>query len=231
MVSVSPLFCKIILIYSLVFFYCFNALGQTNLPAIIDTSFFSLTPATNHKVVNGIAVGLTVHPWSAWNDTVYMELNGLNLELGPMGIIGGLWGIMYGLAGVKDEHGNRTGLFLKHGYDSLYSNYPKYGTHVTGVSISLGGISETYNHGLFVNGLSGGCYTIEGVQVSGLINKTAELKGVSIAALANVATKGKGVQIGLINKCKTGNVLQFGLFNRIGNQLVPFVNFRFRKDA
>lgn len=178
-----------------------------------------------------MAMGLTAHAWSTWNDTVFVKVNGLNVEVGPLGIIGGLWGTMFGLVGTRDAKGKRTSFFSNHGYDSLMNVYPKYGTHINGVSVSVGGISETYNHGIFINGLSGYCYEIEGIQISGLINKTVELKGVSIAALANISTKANGIQIALINKCKTGNVLQIGLFHRIGKRVIPFVNCRFKKGT
>lgn len=95
---------------------------------------------------------------------------------------------------------------------------------------SIGGISETYNCGLFLNGLSGFCYKVKGVQISGLINNIQALEGIFIAALGNVTTNARGLQIGLINKCKTGNVVQIGLFNRIGKRVIPFVNFQFKKE-
>jgi hypothetical protein len=220
----------LIFILAISLFFCVNSKGQENLPSYIDTSSFSWTPTTNHKVVKGIAVGWTAHPWSTWNDTLFVKVKGVNLEVGPLGIIGGLWGTMYGLVGVKDDNGKRVSFFSNYGYDSLISNYPKYGTHINGLSISIGGVSDTYNHGIFLNGLSGFCYKVEGIQISGLINNTDELKGISVAALVNVATKAKGIQIGLINKCKTGNVFQIGVFNRIGKRVVPVINFRFKRD-
>lgn len=174
---------------------------------------------------------MTAHPWSTWNDTIFVKVNGVNLEVGPLGIIGGLWGAMFGLVGVENDNGKRISFFSNYGYDSLNENYPKYGTHINGISVSIGGVSETYNHGFFLNGLSGYCYEIEGVQISGLINNITELKGFSVAALANVATKANGIQIGLINKCQTGNVLQIGLFNRIGKRVLPLLNFRFKKTG
>ena len=108
--------------------------------------------------------------------------------------------------------------------------YPRYGTHIHGVSISLGGLTEDFPKGLIINGLSGFSYTMSGVQISGLLNESYQTKGVSIAGLVNHATRAHGLQIGLINNCRTGKVVQIGLFNRIGNRIVPFVNLRFGKE-
>lgn len=163
----------ILLILTISIFFCSASRGQESFPLIVDTSFFSWTPVKKHKVVKGIAIGLTAQPWSAWNDTLFVKVDGLNVEVGPLGIVGGLWGMMYGLIGAKDNNGNRTSFFSNYGYDSLIHGYPKYGTHINGISASIGGVNETYNHGFFVNGLSGYCYEIEGIQISGLINKAA----------------------------------------------------------
>jgi hypothetical protein len=217
-------------IFTLSISSCINLKGQETIPNSIDTTLFGLTPANKHTVINGIAFGLTAHPWSTWTDTLFIEVNGFNLELGPLGIIAGIWGTMFGLLGVKDSSGQRISFFMNSGKDNPVENYPIYGTHINGLSISVGGISESFNNGLFINGVAGYCYKINGIQLSGLVNNTAELNGVSVAALANIATRVKGVQIGLINNCKTGNVLQIGLFNRIGKRVTPFINFRFKKN-
>jgi len=71
---------------------------------------------------------------------------------------------------------------------------------------------------------------MKGVQFSGMLNMTDQMDGVSAALLANVAIKANGLQIGLINNCHSGNVVQIGLFNRIGKRVVPFVNLRFKRD-
>ena len=199
-------------------------------PNDIDTVRFHFSPKDKHIVVNGASLGFSIHPWSAGTDTCFVEMNGLNLELGPMGIIGGIWGTMYGLAGGKDSKGNKISFFSRHPYnDSVF--YAKYGTFVNGVSISIGGVGETINKGVIINGLSCFSFKTTGLLVSGLVNSNYKFNGLSIAGLANVAQVVKGVQIGLINKCQTGQVLQIGLFNRIGKRIVPIINFRFRKDS
>lgn len=191
------------------------------------------TPRNKNRVINGLAVGLSVHPFTVWSeeDTSLIKVNGLNLEVSPLGIIGGIWGTAYGFFGNMDSAGNKQSFFTKYGYqDSIKLAYQKSLAKVNGVSISLGGLTETTNKGLIINGLSGTSYTTSGVQISGLLNIQYQFKGLMIAGISNKTTKGKGVQIGLINNCKTGQLLQLGLFNRIGNRVLPFINWRFKKD-
>ena len=222
---------KTILIAILAFLSWQYVSGQNKIrPNHIDTVRFHLSPKDKHVVVNGASPGLSIHPWSAGTDTCFVEMNGLNLELGPMGIIGGIWGTMYGLVGGKDGNGNRISFFSGHQYvDSNFN--AKYGTFVNGVSVSVGGISETFNKGVIINGLSCFSYKTTGLLVSGLVNSNYEFKGLSIAGLVNVAHVVRGLQIGLINKCTTGQVVQIGLFNRIGKRIVPIINFRFGKES
>jgi hypothetical protein len=200
--------------------------GQNKIrPNNIDTVWFHLSPKDKHIVVNGISLGWSIHPWT---DTCSVEMNGLNVELGPLGIIDGMWGTMFGLVGVRDGNGNKTTFFSRHEYADSNFNV-KYGTFVKGVSISVGGITETFNKGVIVNGLSCTSFKTTGLLISGLLNRNYEFNGLSIAGLANVAQKVRGVQVGLINTCETGQVLQIGLFNRIGKRVTPIINFRFRK--
>jgi hypothetical protein len=222
---------KTILIAILTCLFGQYVLGQTAIrPDNIDTVSFHLSPKDKHIVVNGASLGFSIQPWSVGTDTCFVEMNGLNLELGPMGIILGIWGTMYGFVGGKDGNGNRISFFSRHQYvDSIYNS--TYGTFVNGVSVSVGGIGETFNKGLIVNGISCFSYKTTGLLVTGLVNSNYKFKGLSIAGLVNVAHVVKGVQIGLINKCETGQVVQIGLFNRIGKRIIPIINFRFRKDS
>lgn len=222
---------RTILIAILIFLSRQYASGQDAIrPNKIDTVTFHLSPKDKHVVVNGVSLGWSIHPWSAGADTCFVEMNGFNLELGPLGIIGGIWGTMFGLVGGRDGNSNKISFFSRH-QDADSNFYAKYGTFVNGVSVSVGGISETFNKGVIVNGLSCFSFKTTGLLVSGLVNKNYESKGLSIAGLANVAHVVRGVQIGLINKCETGQVVQIGLFNRIGKRVVPIINFRFRKES
>lgn len=196
-------------------------------PDTVTRKFFGLTPPKKHSIISGIAFGFTAYPWK---DSPYVKVNGINIELGPMGIIGGSFGLLYGLAGQKDSLGRRNSFFSAYGYeDDPLINNVKHGTWLNGISISLGGIYETTNRGLIINGLSCLSYSTKGVQISGILNVQYEFQGIMIAGIANKTTKGKGLQIGIINNCESGQVVQIGLFNRIGKRVLPIINFNFKK--
>ncbi|MFT3702623.1 MAG: hypothetical protein QM802_09645 [Agriterribacter sp.] len=189
------------------------------------------TPYRKHiTTINGLAIGLTADPWGEASDSIYTKVNGLNIELGPFGIIGGIWGTMFGLVGVKGNDGHRDSFFSNYNDTEAPEIIPENITRLNGLSISVGGVSETFNRGIIINGLSSFCHQTNGIQVTGLINHTNQCNGITIAGLANVTNRMNGVQIGLINKCKTGNLVQIGLFNRIGKRVIPFINMRFHKD-
>ncbi|MEI6948200.1 hypothetical protein V9K67_13470 [Paraflavisolibacter sp. H34] len=206
--------------------------GQGKLPpADVQRHTIGFSPFNNHTHISGVAIGLTAHPWSAWNDTTYVQVNGLNIEVGPLGIVGGIWGTLFGLIGRRDSLHNRMSIFTHNAYsDSTDFRHVVYGTKINGVSVSIGGISETFNSGIIVNGLSGYVYTTSGIQVSGLLNEMFAFKGLLVAGISNKTNIGKGVQIALINNSNTGQVFQIGLFNRIGKRVLPFINFGFKKE-
>jgi hypothetical protein len=223
---------KTAFIVSLSMFLFTGLCGQNrSVPENIKKRVIGLTPSNKHIIVSGLAIGLTAHPWSTWEDTLYVKVNGLNIEVGPLGIIGGIWGTMFGLGGVRDSSNKKMSFFTNNNYpDTSGYEHVKYGTKINGVSISLGGITETFNSGLIINGLSGICYETKGVQISGLLNSMYEFRGILIAGITNNTKRGKGLQIALINNCGSGQVFQIGLFNRIGKKVRPFINFNFKKE-
>lgn len=115
-------------------------------PDNIKRQIIGLTPPRQHRVISGLAFGWNAHPWVNDQDTLYIRVHGLNIELGPTGIIGGIWGTMYGFIGTRDSLKHKQGFFSKYGYeDSSILRYPRYGTKIKGLSISIGGLTETYN--------------------------------------------------------------------------------------
>lgn len=202
--------------------------GQEHPIPEAQTTTFAWTPSGKHTVVKGLAIGLSAKPWK---DSASMHINGMNLELGPMGLVFALWGTVFGLAGHKDARTGKRISFFRNLEDSSVTDDTRFPTMVNGASISLLGLTDTYNKGIFINGLAGESRNTKGIQLSGLLNMTDRLDGLSLATVANVAIKANGVQIGLVNNCHSGNVVQIGLFNRIGKRVIPFVNFRFRKDT
>jgi hypothetical protein len=107
--------------------------------------------------------------------------------------------------------------------------------------------------GVSIAGLMNWNDYFKGVEVSGMLNFSEDLKGVSVAGLMNIVyKKSEGAQysllmnktkrvdeslsqIGLINIVEDNLpedkfALQFGLYNRIGNQIIPFVNVKGLKN-
>jgi len=221
-------------IFIILLFSTFQSFGQTttlNTDSLIKIKV-GFTPSNQNRIINGLAIGLQVIPFGKQGDMTYCEVNGLNIEVGLLGIVGGVFGPVYGLIGNPDNDNHIRSFFSQYGYkDSSDLNTMKYGPDkMNGVSISIGGTYGTINSGLMINGLCGGSFKTTGVQISGLINDQYDFKGLLIAGLANHTKKGKGVQIGLINNCESGHVFQIGLFNRIGRRILPFLNFSFKKS-
>lgn len=216
---------QVLLVSFLVFFY---AQAHAQLPDTVTTKWVGLTPLTKHTKIKALAVGLS--PTFGLEGELYIKINGVNLELGPMGIIGGIWGTMFGLAGIEDSAGLKHSFFSPRGYtDTSELRYLKYATRINGLSVSIGGISvRSLNNGVFINGLASMNYSSNGIQVTGLINDVHQFNGIMIGGIANKAQKGNGMMIGLINNAETGNLLQIGLFNRIGHRVIPLVNCGFR---
>lgn len=215
------------------FILLFNQLfGQDQLPpSNIKKQIIGLIPSNKHTLISGLAIGLTARPWGEGSDSLYVQINGLNIEVGLFGIIGGIYGTMFGLVGVPDSLNKKINFFNNNGYPEK-SDFErvKYGTKVNGISSSFGGTTETINTGIIINGLSGTPYKTNGIQISGLLNLQYEFNGILVAGISNKTKKGNGLQIALINNCDKGNVFQIGLFNRIGKRALPFINFSFKKE-
>jgi len=69
-----------------------------------------------------------------------------------MGLVMGLWGTAIGLAGHRDRVTGKRTSFFRYYDDSLTTDDAKYPTYVSGLSISLLGLTGTHNKGLFLNG-------------------------------------------------------------------------------
>ncbi|MBX2923875.1 MAG: hypothetical protein KF746_16875 [Chitinophagaceae bacterium] len=221
--------CKLFAIFFALTGSVYSAHAQYGkMPDTVIKKWVGLTPVNKHTKIKALALGIT--PAFGFADEGYINMNGLNLEVGPFGIIGGIWGMMYGLAGVKDSSGHTASFFSRYGYpDTSELHYIKYGTTINELSASMGGLTVvSVNNGVFINGLAGMNYMSNGIQVSGLINALHKFNGVLIGGFANKAQKGNGLMIGLINNCQSGNLVQIGLFNRIGRRVIPFINCGFK---
>jgi len=191
-----------------------------------SSKIFGLTPAKKSTHIHGIALGLMASAKKL--DTLH--ISGLNLELGPFVLIG----LPYFVIGSIIAPFNRDTTRKNAG--GVMTNYNIFedsvlvgNSKIEGLSIGILGSTESnYLNGVGISGLVSFYDKMNGLVVSGLINGQYEFKGVSIAVFRNKTTLGTGVQIGLFNTSKTGNLIQIGLLNRIGNRVTPFINFRFK---
>ncbi|PVD53960.1 hypothetical protein DC498_00765 [Terrimonas sp.] len=94
--------CFCLLLISLLIFS--SACAQyEKVPDTVVKKWIGLAPVNKHTKIKALAVGIT--PAFDFEKEGYININGINLEVSPLGIIGGLWGMMYGLVGVKDSSG------------------------------------------------------------------------------------------------------------------------------
>ncbi|MFT3946935.1 MAG: hypothetical protein QM763_08185 [Agriterribacter sp.] len=219
---------RFVFLFVPLFIFSFACAQYEKVPDTVVKKWIGLTPVNKHTTIKALAIGLT--PAFGFEQEGYININGFNLELGAFGIIAGPYGLMYGFVGSKDSSGHKINFFSKYGYtDTSELHYIKYGTTINGLSISGGGITViSKNNGVFINGLVSMNYITNGIQVSGLINSLYKCNGILIGGIANKVQKANGLMIGLINNCQSGNLVQVGLFNRIGRRVVPFINCRFK---
>lgn len=172
------------------------------------TKWVGLTPVNKHTKIKALAIGIA--PAFGFEQRGYININGLNLDIGPFGLISGPFALVYGFAGIKDSSGHTESFFSRYGYiDTSELHLIEYGTIIKGLSVSIGGITGTSIHnGVFINGLVGLNYTSNGIQVSGLVNRLYTFNGILIGGLSNKVQRANGLMIGLINNCQSGNVVQ-----------------------
>ena len=188
------------------------------------------TPVGKNTTINGISIGLMAIPWMKADS---LKINGLNLEVSPFGALNGFYAIVGTL--FSPFHFNKKDTLNDDGGDlgsnKIFPDNPTYFlAKIKGLSISGGGMTRnTWFYGVGINGVIGFADKMQGIEITGMMNLHYEFKGVMIAGLRNKVTTGKGVQIGLINTCKQGQVFQVGLINRIGNRIIPLVNFSLKK--
>lgn len=183
------------------------------------------TPVAKNTTINGLAVGLVPVPWM---NADRLKINGLNIDIQPFGIIGGIGNIIGTFIapfGKDSSHRGANDI----GSNKIFPEFEdSFSTEIKGVSLSMGGLPrQTKMDGLTINIVSSVANEMHGFEISGIMNLHYAFRGVMIAGLRNKTTTGSGVQIALFNNCRSGKVLQIGLINRIGKRVVPFINFSF----
>jgi hypothetical protein len=181
--------------------------------------------------VNGLAVGLgfdSKYLAKDQNTVNLQKVNGLNLEVNPLGLL--FWMFYDPSKSANVEYVQVNGLNIS------LSGYLRGVSH-NGVSVSLYNYGHTMNglmgsllhfdteksKGVFVTGLSFSSNELTGLSVSPF-NNAGILKGVQLGFL-NTNIEGKGLQIGLVNKSKKMKGLQIGFWNKNGKRTLPFINF------
>ncbi|SEW51945.1 hypothetical protein [Chitinophaga arvensicola] len=183
-------------------------------------------PVARNTTINGNALSLITLPWKK-ADT--LQVNGLNLEFNPLTTFASIYAVM---GVVLSPFGNKKKVepFGEMGSPHVFPNDSSgHGAIVRGISLSGGGLMANLD-GIGVNGLVSMAPHVRGLEISGIMNLHYDFRGVIIAGLRNKTTTGKGLQIGLINVSKGGQLVQLGLFNRIGKRITPIVNFSFKKQ-
>lgn len=181
--------------------------------------------------VNGLAVGLGFDPKYLLKDDDLTELqtvNGLNLEVNPLGLI--YW-FFYNPSGFEHQQ-----LIKVNGLNLSLAGYLRGISH-NGISLSM------YNYGHTMNGVMGSLISFDIEKARGVFFATMnvssrEMKGLSIApfnsaevlrgvqiGFYNNNSDGKGLQIGLVNRSKKMKGLQIGFWNKNGKRTLPLINF------
>lgn len=170
------------------------------------------TPTGKNSVeIDGVAVGLFSE---VPGDEGNLRVNGVNVEVLPFAVIMFFGASIYTMLCVID--------------DTLLPEAPsRYTTEIYGFSLSAGMLEEVHTVGLTWNFLS---YVGDsrGVEMSMVMNSNHTFGGVQAAVIGNRAMEGTGFQLGGFNTCgNCHNIVQFGILNRIGNRVLPLVNFSF----
>lgn len=187
-----------------------------------------LTPVKRNVTINGVAIGFMGRPWKGAES---LKVNGLNLDTSPFALFGGVLAFVgtflspFNMLGKNDAPRDELG--FSDVFPDSVSGVPE--VAIEGASLSAGLLRNCELRGVSLNAFVSFTDQTNGMEVTGIMNLHYSFKGIIIAALRNKTTTGKGVQIALINSCKSGHVIQFGLLNRIGNRVLPIVNFSLKK--
>ncbi len=191
---------------------------------------FAITPMSKRiEEVNGLAFGLG----HVDNKLVEKQtVNGLNVEVNPVPIVGGFMAFMYLMylpEVIQKKHHAKadgktqtvehsyiikdfdTSTYLKINGLSISSGFFCTNTSMNGLNISFGNKFKNFN-GLSVAPLGTIADRQIGVSV-GLINANNDLNGFVVGAY-NQSFKLDGLQIGLVNQTMNNHGMQIGLFNR-----------------
>ena len=160
---------------------------------------------------------LLYNPTIPDSTAIQPRVNGIQLDINPLGIATPLWLAM-------ESAGSRFRTPYKQN-----ESPPDYSTfkRINGLRIGLLDGEDTLVNGIDIS-VNGSIKTkVNGLAIGVVTNKHYELNGISIALLGTTVSKGGGVQIGLFNRSGNMKGFQLGLWNKNSKRSLPFINWSF----
>ena len=210
------------------FLFCQDSLKLTHQ----EVRLAAITPLNNKiSMVNGLAFGLGLDSQYLFKEETALNLqkvNGLNLEINPLGILFWLFYDPTKTANVEIVQVNGlnispAGYFRGISHNGFSISLYNYGHTMNGVMGSLANFDIEKGNGAFVAILGVSSKEMKGVSFSAF-NNTEILRGVQIG-FVNKNVDGKGLQFGLVNKSNKMKGLQIGFWNKNGKRTLPLINF------
>jgi len=173
--------------------------------------------------------GLSLSIWTSRTLRQPLVVKGVNMDFQPLGALFVMLMILYQpFTVVLNDGGSSDNEIILHPVPTLDDTL----VQIRGLDLRVAGcVPHSALYGLGLSG-AGSTYTVQhGTAVSLAMNMTTELHGLQLALWGNLTRAGKGIQIGLFNRAEGCDCLQFGLLNRNGRRLLPFVNWARRRDV
>jgi len=165
----------------------------------------------NNVAIYGLALGLMALP-----NYGHLQIGGINVELNPFAIF--------------TLPGSMITTMLNPIEGDFYAD-PAEGirTEIHGISISAGMFEEVEMNGVSLN-INSYVGVSHGLELSMWMNSNYSYFGTQLSLWGNRAVEGNGLQVGCFNSCKDCRGIQIGFLNRMGNRVLPIINFNFRKN-
>lgn len=208
--------------------FCQDSLKMTDQ----KTRLVAITPLNKEiDKVNGLALGFGLDSKYLFKEQTALNLqkvNGLNLEINPLGILFWLFYDPAKTANVETVQVNGlnispAGYFKGISHNGVSVSLYNYGHTMNGVMGSLANFDIEKGNGVFVAILGVSSKEMRGVSFSAF-NNTEILRGVQLG-FVNKNVDGKGLQFGLVNRSKKMKGLQIGFWNKNGKRTLPLINF------
>jgi hypothetical protein len=226
-------------------YYSHNNSGRGNqfpLGGEPDTSLsihnFIGLPQKGALKVNGLSLGLETknNLYNYFYEPAPLQINGINLEVNPIGLVTVippffpvLWAFELEFQDSIEVYENHIRQYMTTQINGInlspiifLCNAKINGINIVGVKTVIG-----KSNGIMVSGLINASYKANGLQFAGIRNTATGINGIQIAAISNHTNRINGLQISLFNYASEMTGLQIGLWNKIGDRGLPFVNLSF----